>query len=165
MFKIFGADSCTPDIYPTQRCCLFFLFYLFSYARFPRFSKGPVTSRLLGRSKYLNLTPRSLGEEKGTCSFGTGRFVITYPMFRPPGSARRCNQNEWFENSITLITSIKVTIRCGCSYIFCFFSLALTWRASRSAIQNSLRTLYFLLILYNIWLPCMLIESYQVKCK
>ena len=24
---------------------------------------------------------------------------------------RRCNQNEWFENSITLITSIKVSIR------------------------------------------------------
>lgn len=27
------------------------------------FSKGPVTSRLLGRSKYLNLTPRSRGRE------------------------------------------------------------------------------------------------------
>lgn len=64
------------------------------HARFLRFSKGPVTSRLLGRSKYLNLTPRSLGQEKGTCSFGTGRFVITYPMLRPPGPARRYNQNE-----------------------------------------------------------------------
>lgn len=50
--------------------------------------KGPVTSRLLGRSKYLNLTPRSRGQEKGTCSFGTGRSVITYPMLRPPGPAR-----------------------------------------------------------------------------
>lgn len=53
-----------------------------------RFSKGPVTSRLLGRSKYLNLTPRSLGREKGTCSFRTGRFVITLPYASPTGPAR-----------------------------------------------------------------------------
>lgn len=106
----------------------------------PGSRRAPVTSRLLGRSKYLNLTPRSLGREKGTCSFGTGRFVITYPMLRPPGPARRCNQNEWFENSITLITSIKVSIQRGCSFTLRFSSFTMTrriWRTSRSALQNS----------------------------
>lgn len=58
------------------------------YSPRSRFSKGPVTSRLLGRSKYLNLTPRSLGREKGTCSFRTGRFVITLPYASPTGPAR-----------------------------------------------------------------------------
>ena len=105
--------------------------------------RAPVTSRLLGRSKYLNLTPRSLDQEKGTCSFGTGRFVITYPMLRPSGPARRCNQNEWFENSITLITSIKVSIRRGCSFTLRFSSFTVTrriwriWRTSWSILQNS----------------------------
>lgn len=36
----------------------------------------------------MNLTPRSLGREKGTCSFRTGRFVITLPYASPTGPAR-----------------------------------------------------------------------------
>lgn len=40
------------------------------------------------------------------------------PYASPTGPrARRCNQNEWFENSITLITSIKVSIRRGRSFL------------------------------------------------
>lgn len=114
----------------------------------PGSRRAPVTSRLLGRSKYLNLTPRSLGQEKGTCSFGTGRFVITYPMLRPPGPARRCNQNEWFENSITLITSIKVSIRRGCSFTLRFSSFTVTRRicVEDFPISAKLTALFFFFI-------------------
>jgi len=155
-----GRHLYIPHPRYSRRCCLFFLFYLSPRARF---SKAPVTSRLLGRSKYLNLTPRSLGREKGTCSFGTGRFVITYPMLRPPGPARRCNQNEWFENSITLITSIKVSIRRGCSFILRFSSFAMTrrvWRTSQSALQNSQCFFFIYSLLQSFWYSSFLIAHW-----
>lgn len=59
------------------------------------------------------------------------------PYASPTGPrARRCNQNEWFENSITLITSIKVSIRRGRSFLHSsaclFLSLSLSLSLSCS---------------------------------
>lgn len=119
------------DIHPTRCCCLFFLFYLsLPAAGSPSVLEGPRNLEAIRAVQVFEphtSIPRS--RERGTCSFGTGRFVITYPMLRPPGPARRCNQNEWFENSITLITSIKVSIRRGCFLTLRFprGTFALTW--------------------------------------